>query len=72
MPKSTLTFDLPEEQYEFNCATKGGDYLRTLQELYNEFRSKSKYGPSASTWGEAYDLFNRVCTENNIDPWEEG
>ena len=71
MPKATLTFDLPEEESDFHQAVNGGKYLIAIQELYNEFRSKSKHAQETGSWADAYDLFNRVLSENNLDPWEE-
>lgn len=71
MPKATLTFDLPEEESDFKHATNGLKYLITMQELYNELRSKSKHGNEVGSWAEAYDLVKQVCYDNNFDPWEE-
>jgi hypothetical protein len=72
MPKATMTFDLPDEQYDFKCATNGSRYLHILQDMYNAFRDKSKYAQNDGSWDDAYDLFKSVCNENNFDPWEEG
>ena len=72
MPKATLTFELPEDHVEFKWATNGAKYLTVLQDLYNEFRSKSKHGGGATTWDDAYELFKNVLNDNGLDPWEEG
>lgn len=45
MPKATLTFDLPEEQNEFDLATSGGAYAHLIWSLENEiFRPARKHG----------------------------
>ena len=72
MPKATLTFELPEDHLEFKWATNGAKYLTVLQDLYNEFRSRSKHHAPETTWGDVYDLFRDTLNENGIDPWEEG
>ena len=71
MPKLTLKFNLPKEEYELKHAINGVKYLVIMQELYNEFRSKSKYGNDVGSWEDAYDLLKRVFNDNNFDPWEE-
>lgn len=43
MPKATLSFSLPEEQSEFECATNGVSYISVLQEFDNYLRGRLKY-----------------------------
>ena len=42
--KATLEFNLPEDQAEHYCASKGADMLNVLWELKAELRSMLKYG----------------------------
>jgi hypothetical protein len=44
MPKSTLIFDLPEEQVECDMAHKAGDIYAILCRMEDRFRSHVKYG----------------------------
>ena len=43
MPKATLTFDLPEESHEHQCAVKGAELAAMFSSLMLEFRSADKY-----------------------------
>jgi len=44
MPKSTLSFALPEEQVECDMAHKAGDMYSILCGMENRFRSHVKHG----------------------------
>lgn len=44
MPTATLTFDLPEEQGEFDAARLGAEAKRVLWEIDQRCRSLCKYG----------------------------
>ena len=41
--KAILEFNLPDEQHEFYCATKGQDMISVLWELQQELRKLYKY-----------------------------
>ena len=41
--KATLEFNLPDEQHEFYCATKGQDMISVLWEMQAELRKLWKY-----------------------------
>jgi len=43
MPKATLTFDLPEEQSEFDIANNAGKYYSILWDLDQYLRNFIKY-----------------------------
>jgi hypothetical protein len=43
MPKVTITFDLPEEESEFNLCNRGPRYNDALCDLDNEMRVCVKY-----------------------------
>ena len=42
--KATLEFNLPDDQYEYELANKGGAMYHVLWELKAELRSMLKYG----------------------------
>jgi hypothetical protein len=52
MAKGQLTFDLPEEQNEWEMANKASDVYSVLSELDNELRNHLKYG-SHPEWDDA-------------------
>jgi hypothetical protein len=41
--KATLEFNLPEEQYEFDCAVRGQSWKGAVSLLDNYLRNESKY-----------------------------
>lgn len=43
MPKATLSFNLPEENDDFDLARKAGHLLHVMETLDNYLRSKLKY-----------------------------
>jgi hypothetical protein len=47
--KATITFTLPEEQFEFDCASKGSSYRDALVALAEDFRAHRKYGKDPLT-----------------------
>jgi hypothetical protein len=51
MPKATLTYDLPEEQTDFDMASHAADMWIILSDLDNELRSHLKYN-SHPEWDE--------------------
>jgi hypothetical protein len=42
--KATIEFNLPDDQYEYELANKGGAMYHVLWELKAELRSMLKYG----------------------------
>lgn len=43
MPRVTLTYDLPKEEYEFLRALRGADWARAVEDLNEHLRSRVKY-----------------------------
>lgn len=43
MPIVTIKFNLPEENYEFECAIKGMEYRALLDDMDSYLRNKLKY-----------------------------
>lgn len=58
MPTATLKFDLPEEQFEFDCAVSGSDYKTVLEELNQMLRNKVKHGDNLSP--AEREIFSKV------------
>lgn len=53
--KAILKFNLPEEQFEFKSAQRGGDYYAFLWELDQELRGYLKYGHTFKTPDEVIE-----------------
>ena len=69
--KATLTFNLPEEQSEFNDAVKGTDYLYALNKICEYLRSELKYNQNLTDieWKvieKVREEFNGILTDNEI------
>ena len=70
--KATLEFNLPEDQYEFNNAIKGGDWKDVCWQMDQYLRKRIKYDESLSeeqlrVYEGVRDEFNRLMIENNVD-----
>ncbi len=62
--RATLTFDLPDEDYFFECANKGFEIVKELTELQQTLRSHVKHGHNYKTIEDALeDMYTQV---NNI------
>jgi len=72
MPIATLTFDLDEEQYEFEQAVNAGKFRSVLWDLDQFLRNKTKYASDDVTKEqiEAYyalrDELHKLIDEHNI------
>jgi len=55
--KATLTFNLPDDQHEFDLAVHGSDFYSILFDLNNEMRSICKYEEHSD---EVYDIVERL------------
>lgn len=70
--KATLTFNLPEDQDDFNNAVKGIDYKIALQEIAEYLRRELKYNQNLSdieyqTIEKVREEFNGILTDNDIN-----
>lgn len=70
--KATLTFNLPEDQDDFNNAVKGIDYKIALQEIAEYLRRELKYNQSLTdieykTIEKVREEFNGILTDNDIN-----
>jgi hypothetical protein len=73
MPKATLTFDLPEEQSEFDLANNASKYYSVLWDLDQYLRNFVKY-PSdredpilTDTMAKVRDHLWVLMNEHNLD-----
>ena len=75
MPKVTLTYNLPEEQYEYGCSMHGSDWKDIVYEVSMFLRTKLKYGHEYKSIDAALeatrDLLWDACKERSLDPWSE-
>ena len=73
--KATLEFNLPEEQYEFNNAIKGGDWKDVCWQMDQYLRKHIKYDESLSEEqlrvyeGIREELYSFMI-ENKVDLYE--
>ena len=58
--KATLTFTLPEERYEYDCANRGAEYRHCLSEFDEYLRRVVKYD------GDPPAQFSVPCVEKEI------
>lgn len=69
--KATLTFNLPDEQYEYEAANKGAKLLYIITEMDQHLRSILKYedGLSMETYDKVQsirDFLREKCLEEGI------
>lgn len=61
MPTATLTFELPDEQHEFDAAIRGREALVVLWDVDQRCRSLLKYGePSEETSKLAQEIRDMI------------
>ena len=67
MPKATLTFDLPDEEYDFRQALNGPLYCRALWKVSQKLRDMRKYRElptvTAEVVGELEDIIRELPGE---------
>ena len=59
--KAILEFNLPDDQIDFNFATKGDKYYSTLLEMDNWLRGKIKYAENLTN--EQYAVYEECRNE---------
>ena len=60
MPKATLSFNLPEENFDFKAATAGADSYSLLEELRETIRNHLKHGGREDV--DVLDaVYERIC-----------
>jgi len=55
--KATLEFNLPEDQQEFNLATKGSNWWNVCWDMDQWLRAQYKYMPDEKYSKEKYDAY---------------
>lgn len=65
--KATLTFNLPEDQTEFNWANKAGDLACLLEEFDEELRKTLKYESNPSWNRETVEEIRSLLNEMIVD-----
>lgn len=58
MPKVTLSYNLPEEQEEFELASKGARYSYIIDEFDNWLRAELKYNDKLTD--QEHDIYQTV------------
>ena len=75
MPNAKLEYKLPDEQHEFDLATKAGDYLSAVHDIVQMLREETKYKDYATeaesklAW-EFRDKVWSILDEYKIDPYQ--
>ena len=74
MPKIVMTFNLPEERYEHECALRGEAWKSIVYELSMFLRNALKHGHTYKSADEALEAIKaelwQTCQDENLDPWE--
>ena len=68
--KATLTYNLPDEQFEFDAAVKGIKAQSILLEMDQEMRAIIKYQDGLLP--EVYDMVEKLRDLLRVKCWEEG
>lgn len=64
MPKVTLEFDLPEEQYDLTLALDGPEWYRIYDDIRQHVRTSYKYGHTYKSANEAIDdIYGFICRQ---------
>ena len=73
MAKAILEFNLPEDDQEFELATKGLKFWSVLWELDQSLRAKTKYASDDlpqekyDAYQEIRDELNELMSDNNLN-----
>lgn len=72
--KATLEFNLPEDQQEFNFATKGSNWWNVCWDMDQWLRTQYKYIPDAEYSEDKYNAYyearlklNEIINENGVN-----
>lgn len=71
--KAKLIFELPEDKYEYEKASKGSDWYNVAWEMYQYLRGKTKYAPEGTheeyikAMYECKDELFRIMQDNGVD-----
>ena len=71
--KAKLIFDLPEDRYEYEKASKGSDWYNVAWDMYQYLRQMTKYVPDDTheeyikAMYQCKDEFMQIIRENGVD-----
>jgi hypothetical protein len=71
--KAVLEFNLPEDQQDFELATKGMKFWSILWDLDQSLRAKTKYAPDSlpqdkyDAYQEIRDELRELMSDNNVN-----
>ena len=69
--KATLKFNLPDDEFEFNCAVKSTKMFFALNEIMEDIRAILKYGELKENEYEIIDKmkerFHEILSDNEIN-----
>ena len=71
--KAKLTFELPEDRYEYDMAVNGNKWYSVAWEMYQYLRGKTKYAPDGTheeylkAMYECKDELFRIIDDNGVD-----
>ena len=71
--KAKLTFDLPEDRYEYDMAVNGSKWYSVAWEMFQYLRGKTKYAPDNTheefikAMYECNDELMRIIRHNGVD-----
>lgn len=72
MPKVTITFNLPDEQYDYKLCNNAGKMSSIIYEFTQLVRTKTKYGDGKSiTWEDVREAWWNELNDEKFDPYEE-
>jgi hypothetical protein len=70
---ATLTFTLPEEQEEFQCAVDGSEWKSAMDDISNWLRAKLKYEELTPEQDAAYEAarnqLHTIIQERGLSLW---
>jgi hypothetical protein len=71
MAKATITYNLPDEQDDFNNAVHASDYKAVIWDLDQKLRAKIKYDDtlnesSASAYQDARDMLRGLISDYGV------
>lgn len=73
MPKVTISFNLPEDQVDFNIHNKASKMHSLIWEFTNFLRGKTKHGDpdEVVNWEEVREIWWNHLKDEGLDPYEE-
>lgn len=71
--RATFSFNLPEEQTEFDIFRKAPSYAAAIDDLYQYLRAKRKYGhlsdAEQAVYDEIWHQFHAILSDRDLQEW---